>query len=99
MDIRDSFKVQLEKMKPVTEEGLQEMSNKKFHSGKNIKIGDKILCAFLINDKNKDHNGFPGVDIIKLGEDEIDNFELYDTLPWIEENNIPFVKIKQFTGV
>lgn len=71
-DMKKLFKQQLETNKMVTEQILSELKSKKYHSSKNIEIGDTVLYAML--NKGIVSDGVLGIELITLNEKE---FSLY----------------------
>jgi len=54
--LRQLFKEQIEKNVIITEEVLSKLQNKTYHSGKDVKIGDKPLYALLYGKKKRINN-------------------------------------------
>lgn len=86
--MREIFEKQLEDSKVVTEEQLPKM--KTYHNGVEIKVGDRVLCAFMVTEN---HVGELELRLIFLNENQFDLFEL-DESRGIKSKLIPTIKYK-----
>ena len=85
------FKQQLEKSTPITEEVFNNLTNKTYTSGKEIKIGDVMLFAYGFSEPRLvDGVNTSEAKIITLTPDEIDNYEYKEETI---NNLIPTIKI------
>jgi hypothetical protein len=81
----DHFKEQLKEVKPISEDILVNLKGK-YYSGREYKIGDKVLYGLLMKN-NED------MEVITLHEDEISNYEIVQD-QCIKDNIIPVIKEK-----
>ena len=108
-NIKDSFSKQLKGNEIVTEEIFKKIKTKEYHSGRKVKIGDRMLFAFLNDDVNIEPVEYldeplskdietPEIKItlIIIHEDEIDNYVLNENrkISGIPED-VPIVSIKK----
>ena len=90
--MREKFEKQLQDNNTVTEESLAMMTNKTYHNGENVKVGDKILFGMNVE-------GVAGVDenvhitMIMLCENQLDLYESDDRF-YTAETNLPIIKLK-----
>ncbi len=88
--MKEIFKQQLEDNKVVTIESLEEMTNKTYHNGDAVIVGDKPLFGMTLE---IDENGFKLLTLIMLCEAQICLYEADDrdarTLA-----HIPLIKLK-----
>jgi hypothetical protein len=82
--MKEYFSQQLNQNKVVTQEALDQLiTNKTYSSGREIKIGETVLFAFMKEEPNT-------VSMISLHEDELDQYEFVQSL----NQFIPTVKVK-----
>jgi hypothetical protein len=86
----DKFKQQLEDNKLVTEEMLEQIKNKTYHNGDEIKVGDKLLFGMTLHE---DENKHLSVTLIALNENQIDLYET-DDRHRIADTKLPIIKLK-----
>lgn len=88
----EKFKTQLEISEVVTEEILLRMTNKTYHNGDEVKIGDKTLYGLIVN---RIDVGNIDVDMVMLNENHLDLYEL-DNTPYEVKfpQSLPLIKLK-----
>ncbi len=105
--MKELFKFQLENNAPITSDILEKMTNKVYHSGRDIMVNDIILSAFLLENPDiletkvnyLELSDIPEVEakmtLIFLNEKD---FDLYDNVNDLNRNitsdSIPVVKKK-----
>lgn len=91
MDIKECFKLQIEKPEVVTKEIYSKLKNKEYYNGRKVKIGDKMFYALLVESKEYhpiDYTTTPPIKkdeptnsitmtLIVIHEDNINDFEPY----------------------
>ena len=91
-NVKEKFEKQLQDNNTVTEESLSMMTNKRYHNGENVKVGDKILFGMNVE-------GVAGVDenvhitMIMLCENQLDLYESDDRFN-TAETKLPIIKLK-----
>ena len=68
MTLEEFLKFQLENIEGITTEELENSPEKKFFSGRDIEVGDKVLIGVIL--ENDTNTGLP-VTMIKFHQDEI----------------------------
>jgi hypothetical protein len=68
MTLEEFLKFQLENIEGITAEELKNSPEKKFFSGRDIEVGDKVLIGVIL--ENDTNTGLP-VTMIKFHQDEI----------------------------
>lgn len=88
--MREKFLQQLEENKTVTEESLEAMTNKTYHNGDAVIVGDKPLFGMTLE---IDENGNKQMSMIMLNENQIDLYET-DDRHVIADTYLPIIKLK-----
>ena len=96
--IKELFKKQIEENAIVTEELLQKLNVKQYSNGDDIKVGDKILYALLLNKNPKEvmnstDTTISLVTLIPLKEEHFDLYT-YDERMVDKNNPIPSIFLK-----
>jgi len=81
--MKEHFSQQFKENKVVTQEALDQVTNKTYTSGREIKPGDIVLFAFLKTDEQN-------MSMICLHEDELDKYEFVSNATEF----IPKIKLK-----
>jgi hypothetical protein len=88
--MRERFKQQLEDNKIVTIESLEAMTNKTYHNGDAVIVGDKPLFGMTLD---IDENENKQLALIMLNENQIDLYES-DDRDTRDVAHIPMIKLK-----
>ena len=88
--MKEKFKQQLEDNKLVTEEILEQMKNKTYYNGDEVKVGDKPLFGMTLHE---DENKHLSLTLIALNENQIDLYET-DDRHRIADTKLPIIKLK-----
>ena len=90
--MEELFDEQLKKSKKVTVEILNELVNKKYFNGDEIKVGDVVLYAIVVGDEIKTKDGFGEIplELIQLNKRHFSWFEKYNDF----NSGLPYLKYK-----
>ena len=88
--MREKFAQQLQENKTVTEESLAMMSNKTYHNGDTVIVGDKPLFGMMLESDEEENKNLT---LIMLNENQIDLYET-DDRHVIADTFIPIIKLK-----
>jgi|LakMenE01Jun11ns_1017448.scaffolds.fasta_scaffold9802704_4 hypothetical protein len=86
MGMIELFQEQVENNPVVTEEKLKTLTKKTYHSGREIKPGDKILYTFINDPEEK---------VLTLVQICMDDFDLYVESELSERGGFPVVMTKK----
>lgn len=91
--MKELFKTQLEKSKPITKEDILKLNNKNYYNGDEINVGDSILLALLVGEPNYENNELP-MKPIMLKEEHFNYFYYEERMNKRRTDGIPMIKLK-----
>lgn len=90
--MEELFKKQLEVGEPITEERVNQLLEKNYFDGTEIKPGHVVLYGFMFEGQDGDDFNFK---MIKMNESHFNMFDVFEEFNGLEGQIVPYIKLKK----